>query len=217
MTDTFRALFKEMVDWIDQETHTSRGEDPLVTRARALLAEPEPEGPTIGDVMQLWASTPHIDEAEGAIAFARAVLARWGRPAAAPVPEPVGEVEELLATAGVFKGSHGIEGLLNADAFWEQQPYGTRLYYGDGIADYLHRGVLRSAATLLQQQAAPVPVSERLPGLDVKCWWFDSTKQWYFRSWKEINIAGLRQPTHWLPFNALLLPQVAELEGVTSQ
>ena len=81
-------------------------------------------------------------------------LLERGRPAAAPVPEP-SEVRELLATAGVFKGSHGIEGLLNADAFWEQQPYGTRLYYGDGIADYLHRGVLRSAVTLLQQISTP--------------------------------------------------------------
>jgi hypothetical protein len=81
-----------------------------------------------------------------------------------------GEVGELLTNNGAFKGAHGIEGLLSADAFWEQQPYGTRLYYGDGIADYLHRGVLRSAATLLQQQEAelaalrgvPVAVSERL-------------------------------------------------------
>jgi hypothetical protein len=65
-------------------------------------------------------------------------------------------VEELLTNNGVFKGAHGIEGLLSADAFWEQQPYGTRLYYGDGNADYLHRDVLRSAATLLQRLASPV-------------------------------------------------------------
>jgi hypothetical protein len=63
-------------------------------------------------------------------------------------------VGELLTNNGVFKGAHGIEGLLSADAFWEQQPYGTRLYYGDGSADYLHRDVLRSAATLLKQQEA---------------------------------------------------------------
>lgn len=71
--------------------------------------------------------------------------------AARPAPAPVADVAQLLATAGVFKGSHGIKGLLDADAFWEQQPYGTRLYYGDGIADYLQRGVLRSAVTLLEQ------------------------------------------------------------------
>jgi hypothetical protein len=64
-------------------------------------------------------------------------------------------VGELLTNNGVFKGAHGIEGLLTADAFWKQQPYGTRLYYGDGNADYLHRGVLRSAVTLLQRLAPP--------------------------------------------------------------
>ena len=64
-----------------------------------------------------------------------------------------------------------------------------------------HPGIRSAGLT-----AAPVPVSERLPGLDVKCWWFDSTKQWYFRSWEEINIAGLRQPTHWLPASALPVP-----------
>ena len=46
MADTFRAVFKEMVHWIDDETHTSRGQDSLVIRARALLAQPEPEGLT---------------------------------------------------------------------------------------------------------------------------------------------------------------------------
>ena len=58
MTDTFRALFKEMVDWIDQETHTSRGEDPLVTRVRALLAQPEPEE---DDIHYAW----ELNDAEG--------------------------------------------------------------------------------------------------------------------------------------------------------
>lgn len=48
-----------------------------------------------------------------------------------------------------YKGSQGLAGLLNADEFWEKQPYGTRLYYGDGIADYLDRDVLRAAMKLL--------------------------------------------------------------------
>jgi hypothetical protein len=55
----------------------------------------------------------------------------------------------VLAAAGVFKGHQGLVGLLKADEFWEQQPYGTRLYYGDGITDYLHRDVLRAAVKLL--------------------------------------------------------------------
>ena len=92
----------------------------------------------------------------------------------------------------------------------------TELFYrhmGEGSEVGFENAIAEALSRWGRPAAAPVPVSERLPGLDVKCWWFDSTKQWYFRSWKEINIAGLKQPTHWLPFDALLLPQVAELEA----
>ena len=54
-----------------------------------------------------------------------------------------------LARAGVYAGAHGLEGLANAVEFWEQQPYGTRLYYGPGLCDYLQIGVLRTAVKLL--------------------------------------------------------------------
>lgn len=64
-------------------------------------------------------------------------------------PQTENSAADVLAAAGVFKGHQGLLGLLNADKFWEQQPYGTRLYYGDGIADYLHRDVLRAAVKLL--------------------------------------------------------------------
>ena len=57
--------------------------------------------------------------------------------------------EMTLARAGVYAGAHGLEGLVNAAAFWEQQPYGTRLYYGPGPYDYLQIGVLQTAVTLL--------------------------------------------------------------------
>jgi len=56
---------------------------------------------------------------------------------------------DTLTENGVFKGAHGLEGLANAQEFWDRQPYGTRLYYGDGIADYLHRDVLRAAVRAL--------------------------------------------------------------------
>lgn len=50
--------------------------------------------------------------------------------------EPVGaSAATVLCADGIFKGAHGLEGLLNADAFWEQQPYGTRLHYGEGTQD----------------------------------------------------------------------------------
>ena len=52
--------------------------------------------------------------------------------------------------AGVFKGMHGLEGLADADEFWAERTYGTRLYYGSGGLDYLHRSVLQSAVELLK-------------------------------------------------------------------
>ena len=54
-----------------------------------------------------------------------------------------------LQESGVFKGAHGLEGLAESNEFWEQQPYGTRLYYGDGITEYLHRDVIRAAIKIL--------------------------------------------------------------------
>lgn len=59
------------------------------------------------------------------------------------------EAAATLEARGVFKGAHGLQGLADAQEFWDQQPYGTRLYYGDGIADYLHRGVLQAAIEAL--------------------------------------------------------------------
>ena len=58
---------------------------------------------------------------------------------------------DTLARAGVFAGAHGLEGLANAVEFWEQQPYGTRLYYGPGAFDYLQIGVLKTAVKLLAE------------------------------------------------------------------
>ena len=69
--------------------------------------------------------------------------------AGAPSALGVAHSANTLTVHGVFKGAHGLEGLVNAKDFWDQQPYGTRLYYGDGIADYLHRDVLRAAIRAL--------------------------------------------------------------------
>lgn len=57
--------------------------------------------------------------------------------------------ERKLVEAGVFKGAHGLRGLLQATEFWSNQPYTTRLYYGNGQFDYLHRDVLHAALQIL--------------------------------------------------------------------
>jgi hypothetical protein len=51
----------------------------VATRARAALAEPEPEGPSDEELLQEWDLVPgaRVYE-EDAVDFARAVLARWG-------------------------------------------------------------------------------------------------------------------------------------------
>lgn len=61
--------------------------------------------------------------------------------------------EHVLADEGVFAGHHGLRGLAECNYFWEQQPYGTRLYYGGGGADYLHRSILQSAISALDKFA----------------------------------------------------------------
>ena len=77
------------------------------------------------------------------------------------------EVENKLVAAGVFAGMRGLEGLLNASEFWEQQPYGTRLYYGSGGLDYLHHSVLNAAVKILSEPAPPSQ-SEELEHLKAK-------------------------------------------------
>lgn len=66
------------------------------------------------------------------------------------------EVERKLSAAGVYKGASGLEGLLNAQDFWDQKSYGTRLYYGPGATDYLHRGVLSAAVQILSKPVDPL-------------------------------------------------------------
>jgi hypothetical protein len=86
MTD-FRALCAELADWIHDETRTSSGiPHPLVARALAALAQPQPVAPTDEEIL---ASVRHFygDQtaadmgAEDDLRTARAVLARWGTPA----------------------------------------------------------------------------------------------------------------------------------------
>src|SRR5690606_15878201 len=109
------------------------------------------------------------DEARCAECDARLELVRPGKhqhPTCGQTEQPGSAVqgekaEAKLANAGVFKGHHGLRGLAEADAFWDRQMYGTRLYYGDGGMDYLHRSVLRAAVELLDTTPPPAPAAEQ--------------------------------------------------------
>jgi hypothetical protein len=90
MTD-FRALCAELLaSYEDTFVISEPSDDPLVQQARAALAQPEPQGPTDDELFEL---AEQYTEDNGLLGlhnapdFARAVLARWGRPAIEPVPQ----------------------------------------------------------------------------------------------------------------------------------
>ena len=94
MTD-FRALCAELVETWDATADFDfndfgNASADIVTRARAALVEPVGEAPTDQELDRLLyyeftTSTGH-GERQDAMGFARAVLARWGRPAIEPAP-----------------------------------------------------------------------------------------------------------------------------------
>ena len=80
MTD-FRALCAELLSALENEGYAHwvviPDEDELCLRARAALAEPEPEEPTDEDLMALAVKVfddPFATDKD----YTRAVLARWG-------------------------------------------------------------------------------------------------------------------------------------------
>ena len=105
MADTFRALCAELLNGLVEQQHPDYPWPgytlAAMDRARALLAEPEPEGPTDQEIEE-WAdacSEAPLEEMDPEVhgwrrcftakefsETIRAALDRWGRPAAAPVP-----------------------------------------------------------------------------------------------------------------------------------
>jgi hypothetical protein len=85
MTESnFRALCAELVDELQgyKVAHPMHCRA-LLNRARAALAQPEPQGPTDEE---LWDLYQDLGRDFSPTEFARTVLARWGRPAIEPVP-----------------------------------------------------------------------------------------------------------------------------------
>lgn len=85
MTTDFRALCAELAEKLDEFDRLLHGaqyvENPLTYRARAALAEPQPEPPTDEELMEVfWDHQNGLEEiwADDWLAAARAVLARWG-------------------------------------------------------------------------------------------------------------------------------------------
>jgi hypothetical protein len=89
----YRALCAELLAALDRQAASDPEADGglLRHRARAALAQPEPEGPTDEELRLMAAEWGHRTPVE----FARAVLARYGRPTLTPI-----SVSERLPEAG---------------------------------------------------------------------------------------------------------------------
>ena len=202
MTNPYRALIAELVQELeryqwdypaqtDKEAYRAMSADAALERARELLAEPEAEGPSASDVTELFYR--HMGEGsevgfENAIAEA---LARYGRPAAPPVPEP-GEVA-------------GIAEWLRANALTVQKASGNP-------ANGAKQRMNHAAELLSQRHPTPVPVGERpwerqgWCDKDGRCWfgWADEPDaSWSFCKPSERDTATVS-----LPANALPTPEV---------
>jgi hypothetical protein len=97
MTNPYRAMCAELVaawdalpweyDWLGNAigAHGKLCDDSAVDRARALLAQPVAEGPTVMEIIELhsWLEDEWRANNDGedlpTLDFARAVLAKWGR------------------------------------------------------------------------------------------------------------------------------------------
>jgi len=81
MTDTERDLIQRMANELDLYRQMLRDDctstHPLADEARAFLSQPEPEGPTVMEIIEL------ADEIEaeglGQVDLVRRALARWGK------------------------------------------------------------------------------------------------------------------------------------------
>ena len=232
MTNPYRAmctnLTAALLDWqyrTDDDCYAD-----LINCARALLAEPLAERPTDEELLRVAAISIEPYESSGItpgeyepetecavevygselIAFARAVLARWGRPAGAPVPEPEAEGPSADELIGLALG---------------REPWATWLRSG-GCLESAHCELADLMLAVLARWGrpaapvvVPVPVSERLPGpedcdAEGRCWLWErdcgySGCKWALedRTWSlSQSDQDLSVYTHWLPFNALPLP-----------
>ena len=198
MTD-FRAELQALVSAYDKHGGRWPQEDEVallaaVNRARAALAQPEPEGPTDEGLDELFVEIDQSGESQSWRSYARAVLARWGTPNLAETRSSSGDPAdgEVAELANSLRHS--------GDAL--------RAYGLHGGADDCHR-----AADLLSRLSPPqpIPVSERLPGPDDRnsngeCWWLHPGDEECGPFWILFEGQYRTGYTHWLPAHALPVP-----------
>ncbi len=82
MTTDFRSLLEDLVEEVlDANQYMPPGVQSAIARARAALAEPQPEPPTDDELFyaaEVYAEDNGLIGLHNAPDFARAILARWG-------------------------------------------------------------------------------------------------------------------------------------------
>jgi len=210
MADTSRALCAELADELQgyKVAHPMHCRA-LLNRARALLAQPEPQGPMpeVDDILRLAAIIRRVDgnHDKGAAALAEAILShpdsRWQH----AQPKPQGPTDEELvkhydrAVTSAIAIRVAVRALTNEDR--------------DAATVAGLRAVL---ARWGRPAIEPVPVSERLPGpedcdAEGLCWWFSRD----ITAWCLCFAADgdSSEWTHWLPHWALPVPVVEDADA----
>ena len=203
MTTDFRALCAELVEELHKQMPSclyEGYETYLVFRARAALAQPEAEGPrpTRDEAVAVYTEVmaAHDCQTIGDMAehFARAVLARWGRPAPPPDALAARPLLERVAAMGDCIRANSVGEIstisARASAWLRENPPGQPVAIeprgcpmpgacscvepappADGeVAELVEwlcvfcANLTRAADLLTRLALQPVPVSERLPG-----------------------------------------------------
>lgn len=216
MTTDFRALCAELhaafnTYAVDEVHHA------LLERARAELAKPEPEGPTLAELDDLCAEHGfHYEDGDSLkclLLIIADALARWGTPNLAETRKSLVEPADAEA-ADLVKW------------LWDAAEQAAA---ADWLDDAQH---LNRAAALLSHLSPPqpIPVKERLPGPEDcdeqgRCWLLtveDDYPQWRLHSiqgaqpggamiWVPVDsdsgvMVDCFYTSHWLPAHALPVP-----------
>ena len=215
MTDTFRTLCAELAealstnDYYDEKTD-EMAYSGLLKRARSELAKPEPEAPTDDKLLELlpqdgesgfylpgglpsdWADGDFIAPPGAILAFAHAILARWGNPATTlSQPKPIKVTDDQLNE-------------LDDDYYWFDSNHSKPwIPFARTVLDYFGNPPVKFT-----------PVSERLPeatdcDTEERCWWWCPPDWMELRKYESAEAAFIAGATHWVSNRAIPLPKLS--------
>ena len=217
-TPNYKALCAELADRLDDaltytvQSDTERSMRQLIALARTALAQPEPQGPTDEEIYKLALDGDFlVDVGDGfscmvqdEVEFARAVLARWGRPAI----ETVGEGPSDEELCKFFRANDDLMRHCEAGTDWDEPL--MMEYEFPAVA----RAVLaRWGSPAIEPVAVSDPPAPEDCDAEGRCWLHQphpatpEAPEWKLMSAKYASI--LYGTTHRLPHWALPVPAPA--------